>query len=118
MNWKIYYGDGSTFSSQDGSPWIVPARDVQVIVMIDKDHGWRTQAGSDYYVWDGRDGETRWWGLKDDFALYDYLIDPGYKRVLFGRTITSDQFSKIFKQATEDPDFPQKTAFANKERKP
>jgi len=117
VNWKIYYGDDSTFSDQDGSPWCAPARNVQVIVMSDKDHGWRTQAGDDYYVWDCRDGETRWWGLKDRFGLYDYLIEPGYKRVLFGRTITSDRFSVIFKRASNDPDFPKKTAFANKERK-
>ncbi|MHC4752905.1 MAG: hypothetical protein ACYTFW_23920 [Planctomycetota bacterium] len=52
------------------------------------------------------------------FGMYDYLIEPGFKRVLFGRTVTSDQFNEIFKRASNDPDFPEKTAFANKERKP
>ena len=117
MKWKIYYGDRSTFSDQDGSPWVAPARDVQVIVISDPNHGWRTQAGFDYYVWDCRAGETRWWGV-DQFGFYDYLIEPGVKRVLFGRTTTSKGFSEIFKLASNDPDFPDKTAFANKERKP
>ena len=117
MNWKIYYGDGTTFSDQDGTPFIAPARDVQVIVMNDKNHAWRTQAGNDYYVWDDRGDGARWWGV-DQFGMYDYLIDPGYKRVLFGRTVTSNQFDNIFRLASNDPDFPKKTAFANRERKP
>jgi len=117
MKWKIYYGDDSTFSDQDGTPWIAPARDVQVIVMTSKDHGWRTQAGSDYYVWDDRGNGARWWGV-DQFGMYDYLLDPGYKRVLFGRTVTSDRFSEIYSRASVDPDFPKKTSNANKERKP
>lgn len=117
MNWKIYYSDGSTFSDQDGTPWIAPARDVQVIVIDDRDHGWMTQAGDDYYVWDDRGDGARWWGV-DNFGMYDYLIDPGYKRVLTGRRIPRDQFNEIFKRASNDPDFPTKTAFANQERQP
>ena len=117
MNWKIYYGDGSTFGYRDGSPWRAPGLDVQVIVMDSKDHGWMTQAGCDYYVWDCRAGETRWWGV-DKFGLWEYLfITTGHKRVLAGKTTTSERFSEIFKRASEDPDFPNKTSYANKERK-
>lgn len=117
MNWKIYYSDDSTFSSYDGSPWSAPGLDVQVIVMSDKDHGWMTQASTDYYVWDCRGGVTRWWGV-DMFGLWEYLfVEPGYKCALAGRTTTSERFNEIFKRASEDPDFPVKTSFANKERK-
>jgi len=115
--WKIYYGDGSTFSSREGTPWRAPGVDVQVIVMNDDNHGWRTQAGDDYYVWDCRGGETRWWGV-DKFGLWEYLfIQTGYKRALAGKTTTSERFSEIFKRASEDPDFPKKTSYASKERK-
>ena len=117
MNWRIYYSDGSTFSDQDGTPWIAPARDVQVIVMESKEHGWQTQALTDYYVWDVRSNEARWWGV-DLFGLYDYLIEPGHKRVLFGRTIGKQEFNEIFKRASEDVDFASKTSFANQEHKP
>jgi len=86
--------------------------------MIDKNNGWRTQAGNDYYVWDCRGGETRWWGV-DRAALDEYLFYyPGHKCALMGRLTSNDQFNEIFKRASDDPDFPIKTAFANKERKP
>ena len=118
LMWKIYYGDGNTFSSQDSTAWMILKRNnVQVIVQEDDNHGWFTQAQTDYYVWDNRGGGGwRWWGV-DIFGLYDYLLEPGEKCVLFGRTIEKDEFSEIFKRASEDTDFPKKTSFANKERK-
>jgi len=117
MKWKIYYGDGSIFSDQDGSPWSAPGFDVQVIVMASKDHGWMTQAGDDYYVWDCRGGVTRWWGV-DKFGLWEYLfVTPGFKCALAGKTTTSERFSEIFKMASNDPSFPPKTTYASKERK-
>jgi hypothetical protein len=117
MRWQIYYGDDSTFSYKDGSPYDAPARDVQVIVQSDPDHLWYTQTGGDYYGWDDRGDGSRWWGV-DIFGLFDYLIDPGYKRVLFGRTVTSERFSEIFQRAKADPEWGKKAAFARMERRP
>ena len=116
MKYRIYYSDGSTYSDQDGAPEDAPARDVQVIVMEDKYHGWFTQALHDYYVWDDRGQGLRWWGV-DLFGLYDYMIEPGYKRVLFGRTIERREFDEIMKLAHNDDYFPDKTSYANKEIK-
>jgi len=116
MNWRIYYADGSTYSDQDGAPEDAPARDVQVVVISDRNHGWMTQALTDYYVWDDRGGGLRWWGV-DLFGLYDYLIEPGYKCVLFGRTIAKQDFNEIFERACADKDFPKKTSYANGEYK-
>ena len=113
MRWKIYYGDGSTYNNQDGYEARAPARDVQVIVLEDKDHGWITQAGTDYYIWN----HSRWWGV-DLFGMYDYLIEDGWKRVLFGRTLAKDEYQAIFKRASDDMQFERKTAFANKEHRP
>ena len=113
MKWKIYYGDGNTYDSQSGFVDKAPARDVQVIILEDKDVGWITQAKTDYYIWN----KNRWWGV-DHFGLYDYLIEPGYKRVLFGRTLSQDEFQAIFKRASDDMQFERKTAFANRERRP
>ena len=118
MNWKVYYSDGTTFSSQEGTPWIVPGLDVQVIVMEDKDHGWMIQAHDDYYIWDDRGSGARWWGV-DRFGMWEYLfIEPGHKRVLAGRRMSRDQFSEIYKRAGNDPDFPKKTASAYGEPQP
>lgn len=117
MHWQAYYGDNSTFGSHDGSPWVAPARNVQVIIQEDPDHGWYTQSGGDYYVWDDRGDGPRWWGV-DIFGLFDYLIDPGHKRVLFGRTVTGQRFGEIFAKAQADPEWGKKAAFRRGERRP
>lgn len=116
MEWKVYYGDGSTFSSRDGTPQRAPGLDVQMIVVSSHDHGWRSVTG-DYYVWDYRGGKTRWWGV-DLFGLWEYLFtQSGYKCVLAGKMTSNKQFDKISRDAMKDPDFQKKTTFANKERK-
>ena len=108
--WKVYYSDGSTFV---GAVEEAPARDIQVIVQLSKDHGWQAVSGDDYYIWRG----DRWIGV-DHFGMYDYLIEPGWKRVLCGRTISNAEFNTIWQQAMNDPEMPKKTAFGSRERKP
>lgn len=110
IDWKIYYGDGSTYT---GAVENAPARDVQVIVQSSKKHGWQATSGKDFFVWRG----GRWFCV-DKFGLYDYLLDPGWKRVLFGRTLTGDEYDAIWQRAMNDPDMPQKTAVGRGERKP
>jgi hypothetical protein len=117
FRWRIYYGDDSTFSNLEGTIWEVPPRDVQVIIQTDRDHGWASQTGSDYYVWDNRGDGERWWGV-DIFGLFDYLLEPGPRKVLFGRTVTSERFGEIFRRAKADPGFERKTAFRRQERRP
>lgn len=95
MKWKIFYGN-STFSSEDGDPTVAPARDVQVIVQDHPEVGVELVTASDYYVWEGR-----WRGV-DIFGLFDYLIEPGWKRVLCGRTITRQEYSAVYHQADTD----------------
>jgi hypothetical protein len=120
VEWKIYYSNGfeiKTFSSKDGGPEIAPTKDVQVIVQIDPDHGWSTQSHADFYIWDSRGGESRWWGV-DIIGLSDYFDKPGWKRVLKGTTVSGKEFTKIFKMALEDDEFPKKTAYYRNERRP
>jgi hypothetical protein len=107
--WKIYYSSG-TYSGDD--PGFAPARDVQVIVQSDKNNGWFIQTGSDYYIW----RDERWWGV-DYPGLFDYLIEPGWKRVLFGRTIDGEEYNRIMSRAMRDPDFPEKTGWRSGERR-
>ena len=98
MSWTIYYGDGSTYS---GLIEQVPTRDVQVIVQSCPNSGWAMQHTHDYYVW--RDDMNEWRGT-DDFGLWDYLARDGWKRVLFGRTLSIDEFNAIFQRAKKDRD--------------
>jgi len=87
----IYYSDATTYQ---GPPERAPERDVQVIVQHDADHGWHLTLGSDYYVW-----RTGAWVGVDLFGLWDYLAAPGWKRVLFGRTIGNEEFQAIYRKA-------------------
>lgn len=106
MRWRIYYGDGTTFSSEDGKPELAPALDVQAIVQPERDEygvGRHVLNGRDYYVWLGAEHQD--WDTVDLFGLYDYLQRPGWKRVLFGRSIPTATFREIMQRATHDPDF-------------
>ena len=113
MRWKIYYS-GATFSDLDGSAYDAPARDCQMIACSDQDHGWYL-CRSDHYYWYLPDSDL--WQGGDMFGLFDYLIEPGQKRVLFGRTISNDEFQAVLSLATNDPDLPQKTAWRPGERR-
>ena len=96
MRWEVYYSDGTSISSYDATPSsIVRRADVQVIVQESADHNWVTLSGSDYYVWDTKGEETKWWGA-DIFGLHHYLLQPGTRCVLFGTMIDKKTFRKIF----------------------
>ena len=113
LKWKIFYGDGSTITDEDSAPENVPKRNVQVIVMEDKDCGRYIDRGNDFYLW--RD----WgWYSADAYGLWDYLEQPGKKIVLFGRTISNRDFKKLFAVAVNDPYLPEKTSFDSHERQP
>lgn len=119
MRWKIYYGDGSIYSSDDGPPEDAPGTGLQVIVQLDKDHGRHIVKGGnegrrdDYYWWDFP-SETWWVG--DYPGFLDYLMQPGVRKVIFGRSIPSDRFAEIYKTAVHDPDFPVKTGWRQREK--
>jgi len=97
MDWIIYYGDGSTASDETHTPDSVPTRNVQVIAVRDPDVGTAYLRTNDYYWWT----ELGWQG-GDVFGLWDYLAAPGWKRVLFGRTILTSEFQAILRRAQAD----------------
>lgn len=108
--WRVYYGDGSIYSGEVAD---TPARNVQVIAQSSPEHGWSAVAGTDYYIW----REDRWVGV-DWFGLCDYLIDPGMKKVLFGRTLTKEEFNAVWQRMMADPNLPPKTGYYKKEARP
>lgn len=99
MCWHIYYGDGSTFSDEDGPPSFAPALDVQVIgysdPIIAREVGAVLLFGKDYYWWD------RWaWFGGDLFGLMDYLMRArGTALVLFGRFVPRAQYQAAIDRA-------------------
>ena len=114
--WKIYYSDGSTIGSKNIDPFYIEKRaDIQVIVQESVDHNWITTCIYDYYVWDSRGEETRWWGA-DLFGLHHYLLQPGKKCVLFGTMLDKKTFREIFNRARKE--FGDKKIFTDSEQKP
>ena len=112
MKWRIYYGDGSTFDNLEGSAFDAPARDCQMIAVADADHGWQLCRSNDYYWF--LPAQESWQG-GDIFGLWDYLIEPGPKRVLFGRTIPNAEFRAIWDRCSAEWD---KTGFQFNEARP
>lgn len=106
FRWKIYYGDGETYNNTSGSPFDAPARNVQMIAVADPNHGWYLCRSNDYYWYHP---EQDHWQGGDIFGLWDYLIQPGVKKVLFGRTISNEEYTSILTHAYNDPEIPQKT---------
>ena len=71
MKWKIYYGDGTTFSSEDGPPELAPATNIQCIIERDERHGRLVLSRFDFYI-HKKDG---WYGV-DQFGLFGAIQRP------------------------------------------
>lgn len=99
--WRVYYDDGSTFSSEDGGPHEAPALGFICAVGYDEAgrryimHGW------DHYCWDL--ASRQWWGM-DLAGLFDRLIRNKVHAYKMGRTVTKDDFTAIMRRANEDFD--------------
>lgn len=107
MKWKIWYDDGFSVSDGDANPEEVPARGVEAITRPDEKVGYKILTGFDYYWWVG--DEKQWFG-GDNFGLWDYLAQPGWKKVLFGRSMTDEKYEELLEKARNDPDLPEKSA--------
>jgi hypothetical protein len=109
--WWIVYGDRSIYSSNDGTAWNAPARGVQVVISTSNENGlevWRPWRETNYYVY--FHGEDRWLGV-DMFGMWDYLCEPGPKRVLFARTMFDEDWHALLQWVNEHPDLPIKTGW-------
>ncbi len=94
---RIYYDDGSTYSSD---PYFAPSTGVQVVIQenITRSVGFDLFCGKDAYYWkDGR------WFQCDIPGMWDYLfMYVGPKAVLFGRTIQDDDFWNMVTHAKNE----------------
>lgn len=111
MQWKLYYGDGSTFSDQDGPATAAPPLNVQAIAQVaDIAIGRKTVSRYDFYWFE----QGEWFG-GDLFGLFDFLMRSGV--VKFGRAINRLAFEQTLNQAVTDPDLQPKTAWDSSERR-
>ena len=107
IEWKIYYGDGSTFDSSQGGPEEAPPIDV-IAVVKKSENGFDILHLKDWYVYRTDIG----WFRCNTFGMIDqvmYFTDKvmGVKQ---GRVISDDAFAKISKKIHEDKDIQKQTA--------
>lgn len=103
-NWKIFYDDGSTFSSEEGSPESAPAYGFICAIGYDETGARYIMHGWDHYHYDI--DSQQWWGM-DIFGLMDRLTRNKVHAYKQGRTVTKTIYSELMSKAHHDPDFPQ-----------
>lgn len=108
--WKIFYPN----STYTGAPELAPKTGVQAIIVSDERVGRRVERADDFYIWAPENGG---WRGANHFRLSEYLQEPGYKIVLFGRTISDDDYAEVMRRATDDKDLPPKSGWAKGERR-
>jgi len=116
---KIYYGDFSTFSSDDGSWLDAPDTDVQIILLWRADHNTRILRGTDYY----------WHDSLADFYMFgctNTFIDA-HGDIKIGSWASAENFTQIYWNALLDvrelyypgkytgPDFPDQSPLVDSE---
>ena len=97
--WRIYYLDGTTYSSDDGSPYDAPALGVLVIRSI-KSNGepWLVR-GSDFYVWI-REPDNKWVTMDIFGVMTSYITRPGPQKIIVGALMPdSDAYWDLNKRA-------------------
>ena len=112
IKWRIYYGDGTTFDENQGTPEQAPPLNVQVIVVDDADVGRQLLHLWDWFYWDGE----QWCGA-DIHGLLDQILHNQVTAVKQGRTLPQREFDDIKNRAIADTDFLPKSTSRNLERK-
>ena len=112
MEWKIFYADGSTYY---GEPELAPKRGVQAIIVKDELVGRRIESTTDQYIYSPERGG--WRGV-DQYALYEYLTESGFKIVLFGSVMIDSEYRDMWDKISKDTDLPPKSGSHRSERTP
>jgi hypothetical protein len=98
MWWRVYYDDGSCFTSQEGTPFDAPRRGVQIIVQ-EKDGGHELVWGRDHFYFEPKSGG---WCTSDLFGALDHLMRAERQCLLFGRWLNDDEFRELHRRVRED----------------
>lgn len=103
LRWRIYYDDGGTFDSGQGSPSDAPPFGVVAIVQPEPTIRRVIATGFDWYYW--VDAEQQWWGGDLSGVLDRMLHRKPVEHLLMGRSIDHKSYQEIMRRADEDPDF-------------
>ena len=97
MNWRIYYSDGATFSSEDGAWEEAPGWDIQVVLFRNAETGWAMRHHGDFFRLAG-DGAVV--GM-DEVGMLDYVSNI-LGVVKIGRMLTQEKFANVYGRAKQD----------------
>lgn len=106
VDWKVFYADGSTYSSKDGPPEKAPKDYAEVVMQYEPFRDRRdiiSGAGTtyQYYCWHGDR-----WIIHDDSGLEQYnALFKDKAIVLRGFYIEDEKFWAIHQQAVDDPEW-------------
>jgi len=103
IEWRIYYGDGTTFDNTKGLPSEAPSLNVQVILCKNKINGRNI-----YHTWDWYYFKENEWRGCDIHGLIDQLLMDKkgvVTAIKQGRTIKDEVYEDILKKALNDTDF-------------
>lgn len=109
--WRIYYSDGSTFDSDDGSAEDAPSTGVICVKQKNPLSTWTLVSMRDYYLW--HDGQ--WWEA-DTPGFWQYMFKSGAKVALFGESVPDEVFNDVINRARDDADFGEKSSIHLRER--
>jgi hypothetical protein len=102
MRWIVYYGDGSSFTSEDGPPDAAPRTNVQVVVNHSVKRGKLPWHSVDYYCWQGNE-----WVPHALDGLHDYLAEKRDKHIVMrSYGVPAKAFMEIYQRAVTDPRMP------------
>lgn len=134
LAWRVYYADGSTFSSEDGDWLAAPPRGVLGVVHPEPRVGRAIEHGADgrIHAFYFPSWAEHPWGC-DWAGAVDHLIEIGAideetlpetisPRVYFdagikwGRSVSREVWAREYARMVADPDFPVKAARLPRER--
>lgn len=109
LDWRIYYRGGATYSDADGPPELAPGTGVLLIVQADPSVGRLILGGQSAYGWHDDRGAEPPWDQHDQHGATLYLAEPGWRKLLFGVSVTDAEYRATYQRALADPDFEPKS---------
>lgn len=110
-DWKIYYGTGETFSSDDGPPESAPCTGVVAVAYYNIDNQRAIWSEKAFYWYDEKPpldhvsitkgGLPQWFG-GDEIGYYQYMFVPGKKIVKFGQSFHDAQWRLMLGKVLSD----------------
>jgi hypothetical protein len=98
VNWIIYYSDGTKVSDEEISIGELQSCEVQAILWWNEgEKSWLTISGYEYYIWK----YNRWFGAELGGKEH-YLMQPGWKKVLYGDWIPDDRFQAVMSEVYKE----------------